>query len=202
MRHIGTLIAAIVIAPLAWVLLALGQARSAAVFANAHRAGEFHAGEFVPPLLVLAAAGLLLGMLGTLRVSPLGALVLGIVYSSSYTLLLVAPKDVLDMFAHNVSVAGRHADLVVPIRTGTTMMLGALLMVAAISVGRWRRRADALELTMPDMADTRDRPLGAEGLFAPQRVAEPGPAVRVATDSRPSDSWWSTTTPKNADYGW
>src|SRR5688572_23507375 len=124
MRHIRTLIAAIVIAPLAWVLLALGQERAADAFAGTSHGGALHADDFVRPLLLLAAAGLLLGVLGTLRFSPLGATVIGVVYASSYTMLLVAPSRVVDMFSDDVWVAGRHLDLAAPIRTGTTMVLG------------------------------------------------------------------------------
>ena len=58
MRHVGTLFAAIVIAPLAWILLAFGQERSAGAFADAQSSGAFHGGDFLRPLLFLAAAGI------------------------------------------------------------------------------------------------------------------------------------------------
>src|SRR5258705_10571570 len=130
MRHIGTLITAIVVAPLAWVLLALGQDRSAKAFADANGSGALHADDFVRPLLLLAAAGLLLGILGTLRVSPLGAMAIGVVYTSSYTMLLVAPSRVVDVFADDVWVAGRHLDRAPPLRTVTTLVLGGRLLLA------------------------------------------------------------------------
>lgn len=139
MRHIATLIAAAVIAPLAWILLAFGQDRSVQVIANGDQAGYLHGSEFVRPALVLAAAGLLLGLIATLRFSPLGAVVTGAAYASSYLLLLAAPGGVLRLFRHNLSIAGKHADASTPIRTGTTLLLGGLLLVAVVSVGRWRR---------------------------------------------------------------
>src|SRR3954452_9417425 len=89
MRHTRTLIVAVFVAPLAWVLLALGQARSDSAFDHPASA-TLHAGSFVRPLLLLAAAGLLLGLLATLRISPLGAMAIGVLYTLSYVLLLVA----------------------------------------------------------------------------------------------------------------
>jgi hypothetical protein len=139
MRHIGTLIAAVVVGPLAWILIAFGQDRSAQVFTDARLSGTLRTEDFVAPLVFLAGAGLLLGLIGTLRFSPLGATVIGIVYTSSYSMLLVAPKGTLDLLTNDLSVAGRHADLTTPIRTGTTMVLGAMLLVAGLSIGRWRR---------------------------------------------------------------
>jgi hypothetical protein len=139
MRHIATLIAAVVIGPLAWVLIAFGQDRSVQIFATGDHAGVLHGSDFVRPLLVLAAAGILLGLVATLRFSPLGAVVTGAVYAASYLLLLAAPGTVLRLFRHSLSIAGWHADASTPIRTGTTLLLGGLLLVAVFSVGRWRR---------------------------------------------------------------
>ena len=75
MRHVWTLLAAIVIAPAAWLLIAYGQPHSAAAFANSVNSGGWHANDFLWPLLLLAGAGILLGLLATLRISPLGAVV-------------------------------------------------------------------------------------------------------------------------------
>ena len=139
MRHIATLIAAVVIAPLAWILLAFGQDRSEQVFAAGDRAGTLPGSDFVRPVLVLAAAGLLLGIIATLRFSPLGAVVAGAGYAATYLFLLVAPGGVMQLFRHGLSIAGWHADMSTPIRTGTSLAFGGLLLVALISVGRWRR---------------------------------------------------------------
>lgn len=139
MRHIATLIAAVVIAPLAWVLLAFGQDRSVQVFTVGDRAGTLPRSDFVRPVLVLAAAGLLLGLLATLRFSPLGAVVAGAGYAATYLLLLAAPGGVMQVFRHSLSIAGRQADMSMPIRTGTSLAFGGLMLVALVSVGRWRR---------------------------------------------------------------
>jgi hypothetical protein len=139
MRHYGTLIAAVVISPLAWILIAFGQDRSAQAFANANSNGAFDTADFLRPLVFLAAAGLLLGLIGTLRFSPLGAVFAGVVYAGSYLLLLIAPKGLMNFIGHNLSVAGHRADMSLPLRTGTALVLGAVLLVAVASVSRWRR---------------------------------------------------------------
>ncbi|WP_238013679.1 hypothetical protein KZZ52_54835 [Dactylosporangium sp. AC04546] len=211
MRHIRTLIAAIVIAPLAWVLLALGQVRSTDAFAD----DTLHAGDFVRPVAFLAAAGLVLGLLGTLRFSPLGATVIGVLYTLSYTMLLVAPAKTMSLFNDDLWVAGKHIDLTAPIRSGTTMVLGVLLLIAAASMQRWRRwpypQAEA-----PEPTDTTNRPLGVEGLglASAYRDTEPESTVRYPTTSEPYDTnRWPTeqgesttqrqpTSASQAPYGW
>lgn len=170
MRHTATLIGAIVIAPLAWILIAFGEDRSAQAFANAASNGGFHTGDFVRPLLFLAAAGILLGLIATLRVSPLGASFAGAVYTASYVLLLVTPKRVVNLLPHHLSVAGRQADLTTPLRTGTALLLGAAMLVAVVSAARWRRwpaRADGTALSPaadPLATSDKTRPVGVDGL--------------------------------------
>ncbi len=206
MRHVGTLIAALVIAPLAWLLIAFGQDRSAVAFS----ADTLHPGDFVRPLQYLAAAGLLLGIIATLRFSPLGAIVSGVAYLSSYALLLVAPDGVVKAVSHHVSIAGHRADLALPVRTGTTVVMGALLVVAAASIGRWRRwPRPAADTYAPEPAFDRpafdrpafDRPLGADGLGLlppppPGPPAEPELVARYSTRAEPgtgtgSPAGWS-----------
>jgi hypothetical protein len=174
MRHIGTLIAAFVIGPSAWILLAFGQDRSVQAFAHAQSASALHTGDFVRPVEYLAAAGLLLGLLATLRFSPLGSVVTGLGYTFSYVLLLVAPKGLMDLFNHHFTVAGRPFDPATPIRTGTTLVLGALMLVATLSVGRWRRRPRLDDEPFDEFSD-RDRPVGVDGLglTPPGRGREP-----------------------------
>lgn len=213
MRHVGTLLASIVVGPLAWVLLALGQQRSAAAFAGADR-GALHPGDFVRPLLLLTAAGLLLGILGTLRFSPLGAMVIGVLYTLSNTMLLVAPYGVLHLITDNLTVAGRHVDLAGPIRSGTTMVLGVLMLVGAISVQRWRPWPRAADPAADPATGDRRAFDGAEP-FPPYERAEPRLNARSATSGAPYDTntpaWPDAiddpagrrgTSVNNAPYGW
>ncbi|MFG3712467.1 hypothetical protein [Micromonospora sp. NPDC047730] len=217
MRHIKTVIAALVVGPLAWVLLAAGQGRSLRVFGDAQESGgALDADALLEPLLVLAAAGLLLGLVATVRISPLGSVLTGLAYTVSYVGLLFSPARLLDLLGHKLSVVGYQIDLLTPVRTGTTLLLGSLLLVGVASVQRWRRwpqpDADESAAVVPDkiipLASERDRPLGADGLrplgadglgstkqaedpTKPGRADEPEPVMVGGspwTDSLPGDS--------------
>ncbi|WBB68629.1 hypothetical protein [Micromonospora sp. WMMD812] len=179
MRHIWTMIAAVVVAPLAWLLLAYGQDRSLQAFANEESAGAFATGDFVRPAVSLAAAGLLLGLLATLRFSPLGAVLTGLVYTGSYVALLVSPDGVVGAFPKSVSLAGHSVDPTTPLRTGGALMLGGLLLVGVASVGRWRRwpapAAEDADLSTEPVTHPEDRPLGVDGLGLGANPARPEP---------------------------
>ncbi|SDY88692.1 hypothetical protein SAMN05444365_10411 [Micromonospora pattaloongensis] len=219
MRHLGTLIAAVVTAPLVWILLAAGQDRSLRAFAAAQDGAELTGGDFLRPVLVLAAAGILLGLIGTLRYSPLGATVAGAAYAASYLGLLVSPSRALDVVDHTLSVAGHRIELAAPVRSGTTLLLGALLLVSVASVQRWRRwprpTADEFPVVVPDEIippmKGQDRPLGADGLGLGKRdgagerddlPAEPEPAMAGtrhwsttrSNQAAPDPQGWSQTT--------
>ena len=173
MRHLKTLIAAIVVGPSAWLLLALGQARSTAAFGTAQDTGTFNVGQYVQTALLLAGAGVLLGLIATLRLSPLGAVLTGAGYAGSYLAMAARPSWLINLLGHKLSVAGQKIDLATPVRSGTTMLLGAALLVAVVSVQRWRRwprpvdeaeDQDGAERTAAPVSLAQDRPLGAEGL--------------------------------------
>jgi hypothetical protein len=139
MRHVAALLVAILIAPSSWLLLAFGQDRSARAFTEPLAAGAFNTTDFVRPAAYLAAAGLLLGLLATLRYSPLALTLTGAGYTAGYLALLVAPTRTLGLFPHSVTVAARSADPTTPLRTGTALVLGTSMLVAAISV-KWRQQ--------------------------------------------------------------
>jgi hypothetical protein len=189
MRHIGTLIAAIVIGPLAWILIAFGQDRSAAAFAHAQNSGAFHTGDFVRPLIFLAVAGLVLGLIATLRFSPLGAGLLGLVYVASYVALFVDAKGLIDLFKRELSIGGETADPTLPVRTGTTLILGALLLVAVFSTARWRRAprpavaTEAPTGTAPDGGELYGLGPGDAGMFRASGGATPDTEARTARTS-------------------
>ncbi|MFG2102009.1 hypothetical protein ACGFJ5_15560 [Micromonospora echinaurantiaca] len=202
MRHIGTVIAAAVVGPLAWVLFALGQDRSAQAFANAADGGSLDGADFVRPALVLAAAGLLLGLIGTLRFSPLGAAVTGLVYSASYLGLLISPSAVMNLVDHEPTLIGHQVDLAAPVRNGTTLLIGALLLVGVVSIRRWQRwpqpaaADDTPEALVPDEVipplARRDRPLGADGLglgSPPEKAPEPEPVRTGGSDWAGRSDW-------------
>ncbi len=168
MRHVWTLIAAIVITPVAWLLIAFGQTQAGHAFDTATKNDAWSATAFVWPLIFLAGAGLLLGLLATLRFSPLGAVVTGLVFVASYVVLMADGKALYTHLDYTVTILKHDAQLPAPITNGTTLVLGALLLVGVASVARWRRlpvAAPALESPIeapaaPDLEgstdDTRD----------------------------------------------
>lgn len=192
MRHIGTVIAAAVVGPLAWILFALGQDRSAQAFAHAQH-GTADGSDFLRPALVLAAAGLLLGLIATLRFSPLGAALTGLGYSATYVGLLVSPASTMGLLDRKLTLDGHQVDLAAPLRTGTTLLVGSLLLVGVVSIRRWQRwpqpAADAPAAPAPDeiipTATRPDRPLGVDGLG----LSTPEPEL-VRTGG--SDGWAGT----------
>jgi len=182
MRHFSTLIAAVIAAPLSWLLLAFGQDGSAQASASALGTGAFHTGDLVWPALCLAGVGLLFGLLATLRFSPLGVVLTGVGYAASYLALLLDPVGVLGLFPRSLSVAGLAADPSTPLRTGTALLLGALLVVAMVA--RWHRRSAALEAAQ--LAPAR-----------PKVAAGPGSATRYLsspprTENKRLNSFGST----------
>src|SRR5262249_37910019 len=119
----------------------------------------------------------------------------------------------------DASLVGRHVDLTTPIRTGTALVLGVLLLVGSISVGRWRRWPRPAD-PPSEPASWQDGPLGGEGLGLEPSIREPSirrterdPAGRYTTDPEPyeadgsdprwaNSSRWASSASKNGDYGW
>jgi hypothetical protein len=178
MRHLCTLIAAVFVAPLSWLLLTFGQDGSAQAFADAQH-GTFDTSDLVRPVMCLAGAGLVLGLLVTPRFSPLGAVLIGGGYAASYLGLLFDPGGVLGLFPQRLSVGGRSIDPTTPIRTGTALLLGAFMVVAALSVSRWRRWS-------PDAEPARQAAV-ERTTSQPEPKAEPEPMTRYASMLRPGN---------------
>jgi hypothetical protein len=153
MRHLGSLIAGIVAVPLGWLLLAFGQVGSAKAFANVASSGVYHAHDFIRPLIFLAVAGIVIGLIATLRISPVGPLVAGIAYAGSYVALFIAPKRTYNALNYNVKILHQTGDLTLPLTTGAALAIGAALLVAVVSVSRWRRRPAEVPLAGSDSTE-------------------------------------------------
>ena len=167
-RHVAALLAAILIAPLCWLMLAIGQGRPDRTVTGT--------------LACVVAAGLLVGLVATVRASRLGAALTGAAYAAVHVAALAFPGATLSLFPRGVRVAGRSVDPAAPLRTGTALVFAVVLLAAAVGLGR-RRSAD-------------------------ERPAEPAPAPvaaprarghRTAGSPRPDNRRWSSFGPAHND---
>lgn len=141
MRHLWSLLAGLVAAPLAWLLIATGQHRSQAVIADWEQTGAFHTGHLIGPLIFLAVAGLMLGVLGTLRWSPAGPVAAGVLLILPTVFMVANPFNTLDALSYPQQRRFLWQDFEpwLPVANGTLLVLGTLLLVAMVSLQRWRR---------------------------------------------------------------
>ncbi|ROT31540.1 hypothetical protein [Micromonospora sp. HM5-17] len=139
MRHLWSFLAGLVAAPLTCVLVALGQDGSASTVARWVELGTYNTANLIQGAVYLAAAGIVLGLLGTLRVSPLGPLVAGLLLAGPYVGLFVEPFDVRDVVPTDWKVFGDPLPLLRILDNGTTFLIGVMLLMATFSGQRWRR---------------------------------------------------------------
>lgn len=141
MRHLWSLLAGVVAAPLVWLLLATGQHRAQASVAAWEEAGRFDTVALVGPVIFLVVAGLLLGVLGTLRWSPAGPVAAGVLLVLPTIFVFVNPFRTLDTLSYPEQRRLLWQDFSpwLPVANGTLLVLGILLLVAVASVQRWRQ---------------------------------------------------------------
>lgn len=194
MRHLWSLIAGVVIAPLVWGLLAVGQPQSSATIAAWEQRDTIYTGDLLKPAAFLAAAGILLGLIATLRFSPAGALVAGLVYLVPSVGLFADPAWVRDTLPDDFKFVGQTFQPRTPLDNGTLLLLGLLLVIAALSLQRWRR----WPVAEPAEPDTEARPEegGEPGEPTEQLYSEPVTVPSVG--SAPYASTGSPVAPPSA----
>ena len=139
MRHLWSFLFGIAAAPLTWLLIAAGQQGSADTITGWMQADSFNWANLIEPTVYLAVAGLLLGLLGTLRISPLGPLVAGLLLVATYVGMFLAPFTVRDAVPEDWEIFGDPLPLRLPLENGTLLLVGTLLVMATFSIQRWRR---------------------------------------------------------------
>jgi hypothetical protein len=132
MRHVWSLLAGIVIAPLAWLVIAYGQA----AISDSGQIGADRPLWF--GLILLALVGLALGTVGSLRVSPAGPLVVASSYVGATVFLIAAPDAAQHMLPDVWLVLGELVVPASPISSGVLGLIGTMLLVAVVSAQRWR----------------------------------------------------------------
>lgn len=186
MRHLWSLVAGVAAAPATWLLLATGAHRSQATVDGWDAAGTYDTAELIGPAAFLVAAGVLLGVLGTLRWSPAGPIAAGVLLVVPTVVLFIRPFRLLDELPDQWRLLGQDLAPRLPIENGTLLMLGALMLMAAFSVQRWRRwpalatpvapaadepGVEAMPEPGPD-ASTTPQPVSDEEILAEARALE------------------------------
>ncbi|MBY8872156.1 hypothetical protein K7640_09925 [Micromonospora sp. PLK6-60] len=139
MRHLWSFLAGLVVAPLTWVLITLGQDGSSHTITRWVEIGTFNTANLIEPAVYLAVAGLLLGLIASLRVSPAGPVVAGLLLVVPYVGMFLAPFTVRNRVPEGWKVLGDPLPLLLPVENGTLFLLGVLLLLAAFSGQRWRQ---------------------------------------------------------------
>lgn len=211
-RHLWSLLAGIVAAPLVWILLALGQDGSTSTITTWADTSTFNTARLIEPAVYLCAAGIALGVLATLRWSPLGPLVAGLLLMAPYVGMFIAPLRVRSAVPGGWRLFGDPLQLRLPLDNGTLFFLGLLLAMAAFSLQRWRRwpvavpggpRLSGLDDTDPDLftgqsADPDARPptLAYPPTDPPASLGGPRPGDVPTAGSSP---WASPPAPYRPD---
>lgn len=174
MRHLWSLLAGIVVAPLTWCLVALGQNGSQEHVGDWVSTRRWDGVDLIEPAAYLAVAGILVGLVATLRISPVGPLVGGLLLVAAYVGLFISPLDVRDAVPDDWTVQDRHIALRVPLDNGTLALIGVLLVMAVFSADRWRRRPPAEAVAAPGAPLAVPAFPATPGLFTAQEpVGEP-----------------------------
>lgn len=186
MRHLWSLLAGIVAAPLVWILVALGQDGSTATITTWAETSAFNTARLIEPAVYLAVAGIVLGVLGTLRWSPAGPLTAGLLLMAPYVGMFISPLRVRSAVPGGWRLFGDPLPLRLPLDNGTLLFVGLLLFMAVFSVQRWRRwprpaapSSSSVDDTAPDLfaGMAPDPEIKTPTLaYPPADVPEPRPA--------------------------
>ncbi|WP_117210473.1 hypothetical protein [Allorhizocola rhizosphaerae] len=135
MRHIWSLILGVLFAPLAWFLIAFGQSATS----RGQSLSDFK-NDFILGGLLIVGVGLLLGLIGSLRTSPLGALIASLVFLGASGFMIFAPRYALDVFGDARKIGAYDINLATPLTTGVLGVVGGMLLLSAFSPARWRAK--------------------------------------------------------------
>ncbi|MEU7614760.1 hypothetical protein AB0M91_27690 [Micromonospora rifamycinica] len=182
MRHLWSFLAGLVVAPITWVLLTLGQDGSGRTVDRWVEIGTYNTANLIEPAVYLGVAGILLGLVGTLRTSPLGPLVAGLLLVTPYVGMFIAPFTVLDRIPSDWKVLGDPLPLRQPVQNGTLFLIGVLLLMAVFSVRRWRRWPQPVTGVEPTPVDYDNPPPPS---YATSDWPPAGPPARSEPDTVP-----------------
>jgi hypothetical protein len=188
----------------------MGQGGSTRAVEGWLEANRFETVDLIEPAAYLAAAAVLLGLVATLRISPLGALVAGLLLAGVYLGMFADPFAVRDAVPDDWKLFGDVIPLRLPLTNGTLLLIGVLLLMAVFSAQRWRAwpagpAAAAAPAGIPGEAPTDETPPGQappgeSPPTTPDGPPEPGaqPAHRAtvpAAEGAAPPAAWPAATP-------
>ncbi|MGH3648544.1 MAG: hypothetical protein ACRDTM_15385, partial [Micromonosporaceae bacterium] len=172
MRHVLSGLAGFFVAPLALVLYGIGSYQSRLAMMQ-----TFSGLDAAPWLLLVLAAGVLIGLVAMLRTSPVGPLVAGGFYLLLLLINILSPRLMFQALhfvfggASRGSFWGRMSFAIQdPIYSGAVGFVGAALVVAAFSAQRWRTWPSG-----PGAAPAPPGPYGSPPFGGPPPSGEPAP---------------------------
>jgi hypothetical protein len=133
MRHTWSLVAGVVFAPLAWFLIALSQGAMTEGVSLASSKSDFLLGG-----LLIIGVGLMLGLIGSLRTSPVGALFTALIYLGFSVYAFTSSLTDIDLFGRIWKVGNYDVVLATPVNHGVLAVVGGMLLMAIFSPARWR----------------------------------------------------------------
>jgi hypothetical protein len=135
MRHVVSLGAGLLLAPVIWFLAALGDYRLLAALPRG-AAGGGSSKEMLLGILLLLACGVWLGILLGTRISPAGPVAAAIAWLGIGAAFVSDPAKVASLLPDGPN--GQTGLFVLPLEHGYAFLIGAAMLVPAISPGRWR----------------------------------------------------------------
>jgi hypothetical protein len=185
------LLAGIVAAPLTWLLIALGQSGSARTVSGWVASDSYNVANLIEAAAYLLAGGIVLGLLGTLRLSPAGPLAAGLLLVGPALGMFVKPFAVRDAIPGGGKLLGEPLSLRLPLDNGTLLLIGTMLLMATFSLQRWRRWPAAGTGTAGEAA-TESWVDGLESKSSSGWSAGSSTSSSDATAPRESDDWATT----------
>ena len=135
MRHLLSILAGLIIAPATWLLVGFGQAKFVKITNDTE---GFTLSDATVPLALLAAAGLVYGLIAVTRISPLGPLIAALFFAGGQLAYAWRPMKFGDLLSGG-KVFGETGVLTLPASTGVAAIMGGALLLTLFSIGRWRR---------------------------------------------------------------
>lgn len=146
MRHVLSLLTGIVVAPLIWVAVAIGQGATQIGLPEERNLPS----KLLIGGLILMGIGLVAGMIASLRTSPAGALFAGTVYLGASVYMYFDHVRALHFFTTTWKFKDFPIDMSLPLTSGVLAFAGGLLITSLFSAARWRgRNTDADDTWTP-----------------------------------------------------